>query len=168
MNTNTQQVAGDDDFAALFEQSIQESPEVKEGSIVTGTVVDIIGDYAVVDIGIKAEGQVPLREFAEEESDVQVAIGDKCEVLLESLEDHNGQVILSKDKARKRKVWDEIQEACEAYGIVLGTITARDISWASQLGNGEIWVKFMDGTQLGMKSSATTITYIDAAGKVTK
>ena len=51
---------------------------------------------------------------------------------------------------------------------VMQHIFVRDIGWASQLGNGEIWVKFMDGTQLGMKSSATTITYIDAAGKVTK
>ncbi|HFE45009.1 MAG TPA: 30S ribosomal protein S1 [Nannocystis exedens] len=160
MNTNTQQVAGDDDFAALFEQSIQESPEVKEGSIVTGTVVDIIGDYAVVDIGIKAEGQVPLREFAEEEGDVQVAIGDKCEVLLESLEDHNGQVILSKDKARKRKVWDEIQAACEADGIVLGTITARVKGGLSVMLQGGVKA-FLPGSQVDLRPVRNLDAFID-------
>ncbi len=160
MNTNTQQVAGDDDFAALFEQSIQESPEVKEGSIVTGTVVDIIGDYAVVDIGIKAEGQVPLREFAEEEGDVQVAIGDKCEVLLESLEDHNGLVILSKDKARKRKVWDEIQAACEADGIVLGTITARVKGGLSVMLQGGVKA-FLPGSQVDLRPVRNLDAFID-------
>ena len=160
MNTNTQQVAGDDDFAALFEQSIQESPEVKEGSIVKGTVVDIIGDYAVVDIGIKAEGQVPLREFAEEEGDVQVAIGDECEVLLESLEDHNGLVILSKDKARKRKVWDEIQAACEADGIVLGTITARVKGGLSVMLQGGVKA-FLPGSQVDLRPVRNLDAFID-------
>jgi len=160
MNTNTQQVAGDDDFAALFEQSIQESPEVKEGSIVKGTVVDIIGDYAVVDIGIKAEGQVPLREFAEEEGDIQVAIGDECEVLLESLEDHNGQVILSKDKARKRKVWDEIQAACEADGIVLGTITARVKGGLSVMLQGGVKA-FLPGSQVDLRPVRNLDAFID-------
>ncbi len=160
MNTNTQQVAGDDDFAALFEQSIKESPEVKEGSIVKGTVVDIIGDYAVVDIGIKAEGQVPLREFAEEEGDVQVAIGDECEVLLESLEDHNGLVILSKDKARKRKVWDEIQAACEADGIVLGTITARVKGGLSVMLQGGVKA-FLPGSQVDLRPVRNLDAFID-------
>ena len=58
---------GDESFADMFEQTTLETPEVKEGSIVKGVVVDIIGDYAVVDVGLKAEGQVPLREFREDD-----------------------------------------------------------------------------------------------------
>ncbi len=124
--------AGDDDFAAMFEQTTLETPEIKEGTIVKGIVVDIIGEYAVVDVGLKAEGQVPLREFREEDESVEgglteplVKIGDEVEVLLETAEDQNGLVILSKEKARKRKVWDEISKAVEHDGMVTGTITAR-------------------------------------------
>jgi small subunit ribosomal protein S1 len=123
---------GDESFADMFEQTTLETPEIKEGSIVKGIVVDIIGEYAVVDVGLKAEGQVPLREFREEDESVEgglteplVKIGDEVEVLLETAEDQNGLVILSKEKARKRKVWDEISKAVEHDGMVTGTITAR-------------------------------------------
>ena len=122
----------DESFADLFETTALETPEIREGSIVKGTVVDIIGDYAVVDVGLKAEGQVPLREFRNEDDDEHpestepmVAIGDVVEVLLETAEDQNGLVILSKEKARKRKVWDEISNAVDDDGMVTGTITAR-------------------------------------------
>src|SRR5262245_26405103 len=124
--------AGDESFADMFEQTTLETPEIKEGTIVKGFVVDIIGEYAVVDVGLKAEGQVPLREFREEDESVEggltepmVKIGDEVEVLLETAEDQNGLVVLSKEKARKRKVWDEISKAVEHDGMVTGTITAR-------------------------------------------
>ncbi|MCA9710390.1 MAG: S1 RNA-binding domain-containing protein, partial [Myxococcales bacterium] len=117
----------------MFEQTTLETPEIKEGSIVKGVVVDIIGDYAVVDVGLKAEGQVPLREFREEDESGEegafteplVNVGDEVEVLLETAEDQNGLVVLSKEKARKRKVWDEISKAVEQDGLVVGTITER-------------------------------------------
>jgi len=160
MNTDINQVAGEDDFAALFEQSLQETAEIREGSIVNGTVVDIIGDYAVVDIGIKAEGQVPLREFADEDGTIQVNVGDKIEVLLESLEDQNGLVILSKDKARKRKVWDEIQGACEADGIVRGTITARVKGGLSVLLQGGVKA-FLPGSQVDLRPVRNLDIFID-------
>src|SRR5262245_61744715 len=89
---------GDDNFAALFEQSYEDAPEIREGTIVRGTIVDVIGDYAVVDVGLKAEGRVPLREFREEDdeegAEPQVKVGDIVEVLLETAEDQNGLVIL--------------------------------------------------------------------------
>ncbi|MCX4245795.1 30S ribosomal protein S1 [Paraliomyxa miuraensis] len=132
MSHSVSPALGDESFADMFEQTTLETPEIKEGSIVKGTVVDIIGDYAVVDVGLKAEGQVPLREFREEDESVEggltepmVNIGDEVEVLLETAEDQNGLVILSKEKARKRKVWDEISKAVEHDGLVTGTITAR-------------------------------------------
>jgi small subunit ribosomal protein S1 len=128
---NQPSTAGDESFADLFEKSYQEAPAIKEGTIVKGTIVDVIGDYAVVDVGLKAEGQVPLREFREEDEDgegfteVKISVGDIVEVLLETAEDQNGLVILSKEKARKRKVWDEISKAVELEGLVKGLITAR-------------------------------------------
>ena len=125
MNEQMMTEGGEDNFADLLEQSFRDTSDVKEGGIIMGTVVDIIGDYAVVDVGLKAEGQVPLKEFADEEGEVRVNIGDEIEVLLENQDDNNGLVVLSKDKARKRKVWDEIQSAMEAEGIVKGQIVAR-------------------------------------------
>jgi small subunit ribosomal protein S1 len=142
--------ADDDDFAALFEKNTLETGEIREGSIVTGTVVDIIGDYAVVDVGCKAEGQVPLREFAEEDGSVNVRVGDKIEVLLEATEDQNGLVILSKDKARKRKVWDEIQSACEAEGLVRGIIQARVKGGLAVLLQGGVKA-FLPGSQVDLR-----------------
>jgi small subunit ribosomal protein S1 len=132
MSQTVHHAVEDESFAAMFEQTTLETPEIKEGTIVKGFVVDIIGEYAVVDVGLKAEGQVPLREFREEDESVEgglteplVRIGDEVEVLLETAEDQNGLVILSKEKARKRKVWDEISKAVEHDGMVTGTITAR-------------------------------------------
>ncbi len=132
MSHSVSPALGDESFADMFEQTTLETPEIREGSIVKGFVVDIIGDYAVVDVGLKAEGQVPLREFREEDESVEgglteplVNIGDEVEVLLETAEDQNGLVVLSKEKARKRKVWDEISKAVEHEGMVTGTITAR-------------------------------------------
>ena len=151
---------GDEDFGALFEQTVQEQPEIKEGSIVKGTVVDIIGDYAVVDIGMKAEGQVPLREFADEDGNVDVNVGDEIEVLLEVSEDQNGLVVLSKDKARKRKVWDEIQAATEAEGIVAGIITARVKGGLSVILQGGVKA-FLPGSQVDLRPVRNLDSFIN-------
>jgi predicted RNA-binding protein with RPS1 domain len=104
----------------------------------------------VVDVGCKAEGQVPLREFAEEDGSINVRVGDKIEVLLEATEDQNGLVILSKDKARKRKVWDEIQSACEAEGLVRGIIQARVKGGLAVLLQGGVKA-FLPGSQVDLR-----------------
>jgi len=149
---------GDESFADMFEQTTLETPEIKEGSIVKGVVVDIIGDYAVVDVGLKAEGQVPLREFREEDDSEDgsaapqptVSIGDEVEVLLETAEDQNGLVVLSKEKARKRKVWDEISKAVEQDGLVTGTIMARVKGGLSVILQGGVKA-FLPGSQVDLR-----------------
>ncbi len=152
MNQETQ--TGDESFAELFEQSTESRPEIREGTIVTGTIVDVIGDYAVVDVGLKAEGQVPLREFRDEDdpedAEPRVAIGDQVEVLLETAEDQNGLVILSKEKARKRKVWDEISKAVESEGLVVGTIMARVKGGLSVMLSGGVKA-FLPGSQVDLR-----------------
>ncbi len=145
----------DESFAELFEQTAPEKkPDVKEGSIVHGTVVDIIGDHAVVDVGLKAEGLVPLREFKEEDDDSDVLpdvnVGDEVEVLLESFDDDSGLVVLSKEKARKRKVWDEIQQAVENDGVVTGTILARVKGGLSVMLAGGVKA-FLPGSQIDLR-----------------
>ncbi len=158
----------DESFAELFESAVETKPEIREGTIVKGTVVDIIGDYAVVDVGLKSEGQVPLREFRDEDDDEfeleegqeppepkdmtlpVVNIGDEVEVLLETAEDQHGLVILSKEKARKRKVWDEISKAVDEEGLVMGTITARVKGGLSVLLAGGVKA-FLPGSQVDLR-----------------
>jgi small subunit ribosomal protein S1 len=175
------QTHGDESFAELFEGVTETKPEIREGSIVKGTVVDIIGDYAVVDVGLKAEGQVPLREFRDEdEEDVllgedgepleqtevkdtgvpNVNIGDEVEVLLETAEDQHGLVILSKEKARKRKVWDEISKAVDEEGLVMGTITARVKGGLSVLLAGGVKA-FLPGSQVDLRPVRNLDTFIN-------
>ncbi len=162
------QTFGDESFAELFEGATEAKPEIREGTIVKGTVVDIIGDYAVVDVGLKSEGQVPLREFRDEDEDEfeleegqeppepkdtslpVVNIGDEVEVLLETAEDQHGLVILSKEKARKRKVWDEISKAVDEEGLVMGTITARVKGGLSVLLAGGVKA-FLPGSQVDLR-----------------
>ena len=175
------QTHGDESFAELFEGVTETKPEIREGSIVKGTVVDIIGDYAVVDVGLKAEGQVPLREFRDEDEDdvllgedgepleqtepkdtgvPNVNIGDEVEVLLETAEDQHGLVILSKEKARKRKVWDEISKAVDEEGLVMGSITARVKGGLSVLLAGGVKA-FLPGSQVDLRPVRNLDTFIN-------
>jgi len=175
---NELQAHGDESFAELFENVTEARPEIREGSIVKGTVVDIIGDYAVVDVGLKAEGQVPLREFRDEDDEESegeegseedadgdsgmpvVNIGDEVEVLLETAEDQHGLVILSKEKARKRKVWDEIAKAVDEEGLVMGNITARVKGGLSVLLAGGVKA-FLPGSQVDLRPVRNLDSFIN-------
>jgi small subunit ribosomal protein S1 len=121
---NQQDLQGEDSFAALFEESLK-NEEIKEGEIVHGTVIQVTKDYVVVDIGYKSEGQVPLAEFVGPDGQVEVKPGDRIEVLLESRENENGLCVLSKEKADRLKVWDDISVACEKDELIEGTISQR-------------------------------------------
>ena len=114
----------EEDFAALFAESLQQD-NTKEGEILRGTVISVGKDYAIVDIGYKSEGQVPLAEFTGADGLPTVKEGDLIEVFLESRENENGLCVLSKEKADRLKVWDEISAACERDELIEGTIAAR-------------------------------------------
>ena len=101
----------------MFEASLKERGGdglLKEGEIVKGTVVQVTKDYAVVDIGYKSEGQIPISEFTSPRGEVAVKAGDPVEVLLESRENDTGMVVLSKEKADKMRIWDEISRRLRA------------------------------------------------------
>src|SRR5262249_6259168 len=98
-------------FAALFEEESQRHV-VKEGDIVKGKVIHIGKDDVVVDIGYKSEGTIPLYEFTQADGTIGIKEGDEIDVFLESREDENGLCVLSKEKADRLKVWDEISGAC--------------------------------------------------------
>jgi len=116
--------AQEEDFATLFEQSLGEK-NIEIGEVVTGTVISVGPESVTVDIGYKSEGEVPLREFRGEEGTPQVAVGDEIKVFFESVEDEEGTVWLSKEKADQLKIWDELQEAYNQEQIVEGKIVQR-------------------------------------------
>ncbi len=106
----------------LYEESFK---RFEEGEVATGKIISVDKDYVLVDIGYKSEGQIPIHEFIDENGDVTAAVGDRVEVMVEFWDDEEEVVILSKEKAAKIKIWDEIKKAYDEDGTVYGTITNR-------------------------------------------
>jgi small subunit ribosomal protein S1 len=145
--TSNNEVPEDENFAALYEASLKDH-ELKEGEIVKGEVIQVLADHVVVDIGYKSEGTIPIEEFGIKEGKPDVNEGDKVDVLLESCEDDEGLIVLSKEKADKLKVWDDISAACEKDELVEGTIVARVKGGLSV----DIGVKaFLPGSQVDLR-----------------
>jgi len=105
-------------FSELFENSIK---ELNVGDVVEGTVLQINGDMVVVDVGYKSEGIIPLAEFSDENGKVDVKVGDKIDVLFERRENENGLISLSKEKADRQKIWNNLEEGA----VVEGRVAAR-------------------------------------------
>src|SRR5262247_3505036 len=139
----------DESFAALFAESLKKE-EVKEGEILRGTVIAVGKDYAIVDVGYKSEGQVPLEEFRNADGSIDVKPGDTVDVLLESRENEAGMVVLSKEKADLFKVWDEISAACERDELIEGVITARVKGGLSVTIRGGVKA-FLPGSQVDLR-----------------
>jgi len=153
-NTNVETAAdiggGMDSFAALFEQSVEGGDFATEGTIISGTVVQVGRDTVVVDIGGKSEGVIALREFADAAGLTHVKAGDKVDVYIESRENDDGLVTLSKEKADKMKVWDEISNACEADELIEGTISQRVKGGLSVTIRGGVKA-FLPGSQVDLR-----------------
>ncbi|MBV9220712.1 MAG: 30S ribosomal protein S1 [Methylobacteriaceae bacterium] len=110
-----------EDFAALLEESYGRN-DALEGSVVKGTVVAIEKDVAVIDIGLKTEGRVPLKEFSGPGRETPLAIGDEVEVYLERVENALGEAVISRDKARREESWVKLEKAFEGNEKVEGII----------------------------------------------
>jgi small subunit ribosomal protein S1 len=150
MTATTQVQAAAGSFAALFEASIAQADSLKDGDIVTGTVIKLNKDSVVVDIGYKSEGLIPMSEFAAASGQPEVKVGDTVDVLVESKENDDGLVMLSKEKADKLKVWDEISAACERDELIEGTITARVKGGLSVTIRGGVKA-FLPGSQVDLR-----------------
>ena len=111
-------------FAELFEQSQIES-KMRPGSIVSATVVDVIDDNVIVNAGLKSEGIIPIEQFFDENGDLEVSPGDNVDVALDSIEDGYGETRLSREKAKRKIAWEELEKAHEADETVKGVITER-------------------------------------------
>ena len=109
-------------LVALYDESMR---HLEEGEIVTGTVVEVTDSEVVVDVGYKSEGLIPLQEFQDRDGNVDVSPGEDVEVLLEKTEDTEGHVLLSKIKAVRMRVWQQIEEAYKNGEIINGRVIDR-------------------------------------------
>jgi small subunit ribosomal protein S1 len=138
-----------DDFEALLNETLPSEDDGFEGRVVRGTVVSIENDFAIVDIGLKAEGRVPLKEFAPAGKAAEIKIGDTVEVFVDRVENALGEAILSRDKARREEAWEMLEKAFEGDARVDGVIFGRvkggftvDLSGA---------VAFLPGSQVDIR-----------------
>ncbi|MEB2313715.1 MAG: 30S ribosomal protein S1 [Sorangiineae bacterium] len=140
-------------FAAMFEASEASGGALElggEGQIVTGVVVQIANGAAVIDIGGKSEGVISLSEFTDAQGQVTVKAGDKVDVFIESRESDDGLISVSKEKADRMKVWDEISSACERDEIIEGTISQRVKGGLSVTIKGGVKA-FLPGSQVDLR-----------------
>jgi small subunit ribosomal protein S1 len=113
-----------ENFAELLDQSFQEMASI-EGSVVSGTVLSIEKDMILIDVGLKSEGRVSLREFGNSEDDIKIKQGDVVEVYIERLEDINGHAVLSREKAKREESWINLEKALEEQKRVNGVIFGK-------------------------------------------
>jgi len=112
-------------FAELFEASQTNLAKLKPGSIVTGIVVDVRGDVVVINAGLKSEGIVPIEQFRNDAGEIDVGVGDEVKVALDSIENGFGETVLSREKAKRAMVWDELEEALEKNETITGRISGK-------------------------------------------
>ncbi|WPZ36692.1 30S ribosomal protein S1 [Thalassobaculum sp. OXR-137] len=137
-----------DEFESMLEESFGQVTSI-EGSVVKGIVVEVENDYALIDVGLKSEGRVALKEFAAPGQKAELKPGDEVEVYVERLEDRNGEAMLSRDKARREEAWAALERAFNDNERVTGVIFSRvkggftvDLSGA---------VAFLPGSQVDIR-----------------
>src|SRR3954470_13076496 len=138
-----------DDFAALLNQSLGGENETFEGKVVKGTVTGIENDMAVIDVGLKSEGRVPLREFAAPGQKADLKVGDEVEVYVDRVENSQGEAMLSRDRARREAAWDKLEGEFSAGNRVEGVIFGRvKGGFTVDLGGA---VAFLPGSQVDIR-----------------
>ena len=148
MSAEKQYSPSREDFEALLKE-VHKEDEKFEGRVVKGTVVSIGSDFALVDVGLKSEGRIPLREFGAPGANPEVQIGDTIDVFVVRLENAHGEAMLSREKARREEAWVQLEEAYNQEKVVEGVIFGRvkggftvDLSGA---------VAFLPGSQLDVR-----------------
>ena len=140
--------AAKENFAALLEESLGTADSL-EGTVLKGRIVSIEGDAVLVDVGLKSEGRVALKEFAKAGQADEIKVGDDVEVYLERMENKNGEAVLSREKAKREEAWTQLEGAFERNERVSGVIFGRvkggftvDLSGA---------VAFLPGSQVDIR-----------------
>ncbi len=114
----------EEDFEALLDESFGQGIG-KEGQVVTGTIIQREGDEFVIDVGLKSEGRLTIREFYDSNGVLSVGVGDKVDVFVERSEDQNGQAILSREKAKREEAWLKLEQAFNGQETVYGRIMGK-------------------------------------------
>ncbi len=137
-----------EEFEALLSETMGEDARL-EGTVVKGRVTGIEGDYAIIDVGLKTEGRVPLKEFAAPGQPPEIKVGDEVEVYVERVENALGEAVLSRDKARREEAWDRLEEYYRKQEPVEGVIFGRvKGGFTVDLGGA---VAFLPGSQLDVR-----------------
>jgi len=143
-------------FSQLLEES-SKGPRFQEGEVVEGTIVKTSKDYVTVDIGYKSEGQINAQEFLDAKGELALTPGEHVLVYIERVEDDEGRLVLSKEKADVLRAWDEISEACEKDELVEGTVVAKVKGGLSV----DIGVKaFLPGSQIDIRPTKNLDQYL--------
>ena len=114
-----------EEYARLLDLYDNSFRNIAEGEVVKGTVLKVTDTEIVVDVGYKSEGVIPVDEFLDETGQVTVMPGDVVDVLLERTEDRDGHIVLSREKAEKMKIWDEVERAFAEKKVVIGRVVER-------------------------------------------
>src|SRR6187399_2046388 len=150
-----------DDFAALLNESLGGENETFEGKVVKGIVTAIENDLAVIDVGLKSEGRVALREFAAPGQKAEIAVGDEVEVYVDRVENAQGEAMLSRDRARREAAWDKLEKEFEAGNRVDGVIFGRvKGGFTVDLGGA---VAFLPGSQVDIRPVRDVTPLMDIA-----
>jgi small subunit ribosomal protein S1 len=138
-----------DEFANLLNESLGGEDESFEGKVVKGIVTGIENDLAVIDVGLKSEGRVPLREFAAPGQKAELSVGDEVEVFVDRVENAQGEAMLSRDRARREAAWDTLEKEYDAGNRVEGMIFGRvKGGFTVDLGGA---VAFLPGSQVDIR-----------------
>jgi small subunit ribosomal protein S1 len=137
-----------DDFENLLQESYGDNPAT-EGSVVKGRVVAVENDFAIVDVGLKTEGRVALKEFSQPGKDVVIKVGDTVEVYLDRIENAMGEAVLSRDKAKREEAWTRLEEVStkgeRVDGVIFGRVKG---GFTVDLGGA---VAFLPGSQVDVR-----------------
>src|SRR4029078_5133497 len=137
-----------DDFAKLLDEQLGGSDGGFEGRVVKGTITSIENGVALIDVGLKSEGRVALREFGREDGE-QLKVGDEVEVFVDRVENSEGEAMLSRDRARREAAWDKLGKEFQAGNGVEGVIFGRvKGGFTVDLGGA---VAFLPGSQVDIR-----------------
>src|SRR6201996_7910676 len=144
----TREAPAKESFAALLDESLGVSSSL-EGTVVKGRVIAVENDAVLIDVGLKSEGRVPLKEFAAGGAQPEIHVGDTVEVYLERMEDKNGEAQLSREKARREEAWTQLEKSFQTNDRVTGTIFGRVKGGFTVDLNGA--VAFLPGSQVDIR-----------------
>ena len=122
--TNANKILGNETFADLLAESFAENSKI-EGSVVKGTIVSIENDVALVDVGLKSEGRISLKEFSPPGVKTEIKTGDTVDVYIEKIEGKNGDTVLSREKAKREETWSILEIAQKKQERVNGIIFGK-------------------------------------------